>query len=86
MMGHASGTARKTGAPSRIHASAASGTVAMAVCHGIMSAPRRTCRLPRSWMMLQAHAKEAPSSMTRPITVCACHGLNAGATITPMPA
>ena len=51
-----------------------------------MSAPSRTWRLPRSWMMLQAQANEAPSSMTNPITVCDCQGLKAGATITPMPA
>ncbi|KAG1433908.1 hypothetical protein G6F56_014474 [Rhizopus delemar] len=85
-MGQASGTASKAGAPSRTQASTANGTVAMAVCHGIMSAPSRTWRLPRSWMMLHAHANEAPSSITSPITVCACHGLKAGATITPMPA
>ena len=41
--GQASGTARKAGAPSRRQASAASGTVAMPVCQGIMSAPSRTC-------------------------------------------
>ncbi|MNY46532.1 hypothetical protein D3C86_1817200 [compost metagenome] len=81
-----SAMAPRSGVPSRNRASNSSGTVATAHSHGIMSAPSRTARCARRWMMLTDHASDAPSSMVSPITVCNSQPPSAGATITAMPA